>query len=249
LRRETRLTQVHAASIGHGITLHYVEEGVGVPVIFVHGSLSDGGYWADQIGLFAKQYRALAYSRRYNYPNTNPARRAYSAVVDSDDLAAFIHTLHLGKVVVIGHSYGALSGLFLAARHPELVRALVLAEPPAVSLLADVHGDERERGKEMFDDIRHRVVRPMQQAYQRGDREERGSGFSWPTSSTTPTRGNKMSQSSRDHTPQDAHEWDVMMTTGTLFPPITWQAVQRISAPVLDSPGREFVSLFGSDWA
>lgn len=128
--------QVHAASIAHGITLHYVAEGTGVPVIFVHGSLSDGGYWADQIGLFAKQYRAIAYSRRYNDPNTNPARRRYSAVVDSDDLAAFIHTLHLGKVVVIGHSYGALTGLFLAARHPELVRALVLAELPAVSLLA-----------------------------------------------------------------------------------------------------------------
>ena len=34
---------IHAASIGHSITLHYVDEGTGVPVIFVHGSLSDGG--------------------------------------------------------------------------------------------------------------------------------------------------------------------------------------------------------------
>src|SRR5579862_1009063 len=131
--------QIHAADIGHGITLHYVDEGAGVPVIFVHGSLSDGGYWADQIGPFARHYRAIAYSRRYNYPNTNPARSGYSAVVDSDDLAAFIRTLHLGKVVVIGHSYGALTALFLAARHAEQVRALVLAEPPAISLLADLH--------------------------------------------------------------------------------------------------------------
>src|ERR1700722_16804030 len=37
--------QVHAASFGHAITLHYVEEGTGVPVIFVHGSLSDGERW------------------------------------------------------------------------------------------------------------------------------------------------------------------------------------------------------------
>ncbi|MFX8743366.1 alpha/beta hydrolase, partial [Acinetobacter baumannii] len=85
-------------------------------------------YWSDQIGPFAKHYRAIAYTRRYNYPNTNPARPGYSAVIDSDDLVAFIHTLHLGKVVVIGHSYGALTALFLAARHPEVVRALVLAE-------------------------------------------------------------------------------------------------------------------------
>ena len=243
--------QVHAASIGHGITLHYVEEGTGVAVIFVHGSLSDGGYWADQIGRFAKQYRAIAYSRRYNYPNANPARHGYSAVVDSDDLAAFIHTLHLGKVVVIGHSYGALTGLFLAARHPEMVRALVLAEPPAVSLLAEVHGDERERGKEMLDDIRHRLVTPMQQAYQKGDREE-GIRVFMAYVFNDPHAWDKMSQSSRDHTLQDAHEWDVMMTTGTLFPAITRQAVQRISAPALILMGANsypFLGVIGRELA
>jgi pimeloyl-ACP methyl ester carboxylesterase len=156
-------SQIHAASIGHDIALHYVDEGAGVSVIFVHGSLSDGGYWADQIGPLGKRYRAIAYSRRYNYPNTNPARPDYSAVVDSDDLASFIRTLHLGKVVVIGHSYGALTALFLAARHPELVRALVLAEPPAVSLLADIHGDEGERGKALAAGVRGRNRRPEAQ--------------------------------------------------------------------------------------
>src|SRR5262245_2927891 len=85
---------IRTVDVGRGITLHYVEEGTGVPVIFVHGSLSDGGYWADQIGPFAQHYRAIAYSRRYNYPNVNPARPRYSAVVDAEDLAAFIHALH-----------------------------------------------------------------------------------------------------------------------------------------------------------
>jgi pimeloyl-ACP methyl ester carboxylesterase len=36
---------------------------------------------------------------------------------------------------VVGHSYGALTALFLAAWHPELIRRLVLCEAPAVSLL------------------------------------------------------------------------------------------------------------------
>src|ERR1700732_1587093 len=80
---------IRAVDIGHGITLHYVEAGKGTPVIFVHGSLSDRGYWADQIRIFAKHYRAIACSRRYNYPNINPARPGYSAVVDAEDLAAF----------------------------------------------------------------------------------------------------------------------------------------------------------------
>ena len=120
------------AEVGHGITLHYVDLGKGVPVIFVHGSLSDGSYWADQVGEFAKHYRAIAYSRRYNYPNNNPAVAGYSAVEDAKDLAALTKALDLGRVVVIGHSYGALTALVLAAKHPELVRALVLPEPPSV---------------------------------------------------------------------------------------------------------------------
>jgi non-heme chloroperoxidase len=241
--------QIHAANIGHGVTLHYVDEGTGVPVVFVHGSLSDGGYWAEQIGPFAEHYRAIAYSRRYNYPNTNPARPGYSAVVDSDDLAAFIRTLHLGKVVVIGHSYGAFTALFLAARHPELVRALVLAEPPAVPLLADFHGEEHERGKAMFDDIQQRMVRPMQQAYQRGDREE-GIRIFMAYIFNDPLAWDKMPQSSREQTLQDAHEWDVMMTTGTLFPTIMPDAVQRISAPVLILMGAKsppFLGVIGRD--
>ena len=100
---------IQTAYIGSGIVLHYVDQGKGTSVIFVHGSLSDGGYWADQISPFSEHYRAIAYSRRYNYPNTNPARAGYSAVVDAEDLAALIRTLHLGKVVVVGHSYGALT--------------------------------------------------------------------------------------------------------------------------------------------
>src|SRR5260370_18377150 len=144
---------IRTADIGHGSALQYGEEGKGTAVIFVRGSLSGGGYWADQLGPFAKHYRAIAYSRRYDYPNVNPARRGYSAVVDAKDLAAFIHTLHLGKVVVIGHSYGALTALFLAGKHRELVRALALAQPPAIQLLSHLPSDHAETGKTMFEDV------------------------------------------------------------------------------------------------
>lgn len=163
---------IQAVEIGNGITLHYVDLGTGAPVIFVHGSLSDYGYWGEQVREFAKHYRAIAYSRRYNYPNNNPPRAGYSAVVDAEDLAAFIGVLHLGRVVVIGHSYGALTALFLAAKHPELVRALVLAEPPAISLLAHLPGDEAKTGKTMFDDIQRRMIAPMRQAFDKGDRDK-----------------------------------------------------------------------------
>lgn len=64
--------KLRATNIGNGITLHYVEEGSGAPVIFVHGSIGDYSYWLDEVDAFGTKYRAIAYSRRYNYPNTNP---------------------------------------------------------------------------------------------------------------------------------------------------------------------------------
>ena len=41
-----------------------------------------------------------------------------------------------------------------------------------------------------------------------------------------------MNQAAREETLRDAHEWDVMMTTGTLFPEIGAKAVRDIRAPV-----------------
>lgn len=47
---------------------------------------------------------------------------------------------------VVGHSYGALTALFLAAAHPKLVRTLVVAGAPAMSLLAHMKGADAARG-------------------------------------------------------------------------------------------------------
>jgi pimeloyl-ACP methyl ester carboxylesterase len=66
--------------------------------------VSDYTYWQGQMESFASHHRALAYSRRYNFPNQNPARAGYSAKVDADDLASFVTTNGLDKVVVVSHS-------------------------------------------------------------------------------------------------------------------------------------------------
>lgn len=235
---------IRAVDIGDGITLHYVDEGSGIPVVFVHGSLSDGGYWADQVGPFATHYRAIAYSRRYNWPNDNPSRAGYSAVTDADDLAALDAKLHLGKIVVIGHSYGAFAALFFAIRHPEMVRALVLAEPPAISLLAHLPDGEAAKGQKTFDDIQRRMVIPMREAFRRGDRQAGIAAF-MAYVFNNPHAWDEMPASSREETLRDAHEWDVMMTSGTLFPPIEPSAIRKITVPVLLMGGAKSYPFLG----
>ena len=136
------LPAIQQVQIANGVELHYVALGKGEPVVFVHGSLSDGSFWNPQLGPFGAKYHVIAYSRRYNQPNVNKPLPGYSAVDDADDLAGLINKLHLGRVHVIGHSYGAYTALFLAVRHPELVRSLVIAEAPAVSLLGYLPGEQ-----------------------------------------------------------------------------------------------------------
>jgi esterase len=239
-------------TVGDRVVLHYEERGKGAPVIFVHGSLSDGSYWHDQMAPFAEAgFRAIAYSRRYNFPNTNKARPGYSAVVDSDDLAALTEKLHLGKVNVVGHSYGALTALFLAVRHPELVRRLVLCEAPAVSLLEHLPGDNAKVGNAMFADIQARMVKPMQAAFRKGDRDAGIRAF-MAYVFNDPQAWDKMSDSSRQETLRDAREWDVMMTTGTLFPDIEPEAIRGIKVPVLMLSGEKsypFLSLIDEELA
>ena len=221
-----------SVDIGHGITLHYLEAGSGAPVVFVHGSIGDYTYWKDQVAAFSDRYRAIAYSRRYNFPNANAPTPGYSAVVDAQDLAALIKKMHLGKVYLIGHSYGALTALFLATEHPELIRAVVLAEPPAVSLLQHLPPEQASKGEAMFADIQARMVEPMKTAFAAGKRDE-GVGIFIDYVLDDPRAWKKMSPADRADTMRDAHEWDVMMTSGTLFPEIDPAAIRKIDVPVL----------------
>jgi pimeloyl-ACP methyl ester carboxylesterase len=120
--QEDRPPELRKVMVGDCVELHYVECGKGAVVLFIHGTLGDYSTWEGQLGPFAETYRAIAYSRRYNYPNTNRQRPNHSAIVEAEDVAAFITKLDLGKVHVVGHSYGAYTALFLAVQHPELIR-------------------------------------------------------------------------------------------------------------------------------
>jgi pimeloyl-ACP methyl ester carboxylesterase len=119
----------------NGARLEYHESGDGAPVVLVHGSASDHRTWHGQMGALASRYRAIAYSRRYHWPNEPIDKHAdYSMAQHVDDLRAFLGSLNAAPCHLVGHSYGGFVALLLAAREPALVRTLVLGEPPVVPL-------------------------------------------------------------------------------------------------------------------
>jgi pimeloyl-ACP methyl ester carboxylesterase len=133
-------TQAHEPSRIHvnGVDLHYIERGSGEPLILIHGGTGDYSSWEPQMETLSGHFRVIAYSRRYSYPNHNPAvPRDYSALVDAEDLAALIQRLDLHRVRLVGQSIGASVALAFAARHPELAHSMVLGEPPAHGLISE----------------------------------------------------------------------------------------------------------------
>ena len=116
--------------MSRGVTesINVVTGGSGEPVICVHGSLS----W----GTFAfRAQRPLARGRALLLPD----RRGYglsrlAARADFDVDASDVATLLDGPTDLIGHSYGAVVALLVAARRPEAVRTLTLVEPAAFAL-------------------------------------------------------------------------------------------------------------------
>ncbi|NEX60185.1 alpha/beta fold hydrolase [Noviherbaspirillum galbum] len=121
----------------NGVNFPYVEQGVGVPVVFVHGSMTDYRIWEAQRPAVAGRYRYIAYTQRYfgSEPWTDEGQN-FSQKTHAADLAAFIRHLDAGPVHVVAWSYGGSVATLAAAQHSELFRSLSLHEPTIGSLIA-----------------------------------------------------------------------------------------------------------------
>ncbi len=152
-----------------GEKLHYVERGEGETLIFVHGGLSDYRSFLPRVELYSEDYHVVTYSRRYAWPNKQEFDETvdYSVRIHADDLYAFIQELDLGKVHLVGHSYGAFTALTMALDHPEVVKSLVLGEPGVASLAQNT-----EKGRTSYEAFLENELRPAKQAFLAGKDEE-----------------------------------------------------------------------------
>ncbi|OQV09862.1 hypothetical protein CLAIMM_13942 [Cladophialophora immunda] len=119
----------------NGVKLAYRESGEGEPLVLVHGHLSDHRSWTPIEAKLAVNFHVYNYSRRFAWPN-EPIQDGEPQPWEQDslDLAAFIETLGIAPVHVLGNSSGAFIAIWLARTHPHLFRTLLLEEPPLITL-------------------------------------------------------------------------------------------------------------------
>ena len=111
-----------------GITVSYETYGSGPPLVLVHGGFSDHHTnWQFVRPFFERQFRIYAIARRGR--GETDATKGHSLVDEARDVVAVVRAIG-ESVFLLGHSYGAQAALAAAAEIPDLVRMLVLYEPP-----------------------------------------------------------------------------------------------------------------------
>jgi pimeloyl-ACP methyl ester carboxylesterase len=109
--------------------VRYVEAGGGPPVLFAAGLGISADFYKPNIAALAQAgFRAIAPDLPGFGETRGPAFGANVGLL-AQHLADFTNTLNIRHAGWIGHSLGCQALLRLAAEHPELVGALVLAGP------------------------------------------------------------------------------------------------------------------------
>ena len=210
-----------------GVSLHYVERGAGTPVVFVHGGGKDYHYWDGQLAAFGARYRTIAYSRRYSPPNDNANfAREYNALVDASDLVALLRALSVGPAHFVAGSIGAVAALFVAVRHPKLVRSLVVAEPPLMQWARDIPA-----AAPLFERFSHDAFLPAGELFRQGQPERAmallidafvGVGAF-----------DRFPDALKRKVMRGAGDWGAQATSTVAFPELTRDEVRRVTVPVL----------------
>lgn len=116
-----------------GANLYYEDTGgPGEPVVFSHGLLWDSHLFSRQVAALKGRYRCISYDHRgQGRSQAPPGGAPIDLRTVYEDGVAFIQALGLAPCHFVGLSMGGFVGVRIAARHPELLRSLVLLDTSA----------------------------------------------------------------------------------------------------------------------
>lgn len=110
----------------NGMQMYYEVSGAGDPLIVLHGAYMNIPSMGAIIPKLAQTHKVYAVELQ-GHGRTNDINRPITYPNLADDVAGFMKAVGLGKADVFGYSMGAVTGLQLAIRQPQMVNKLVFA--------------------------------------------------------------------------------------------------------------------------
>ncbi|MCP2044999.1 alpha/beta fold hydrolase [Pontibacter sp. HSC-36F09] len=106
--------------------MHYVDEGQGEPIVFVHGTPTWSFVWRQQIKALSRTHRCIAPDHLGFGLSDKPVDFSYTPEAHAQNLEQLIDQLQLKDITLVVHDFGGPIGLNYALRHPENVKRLVI---------------------------------------------------------------------------------------------------------------------------
>jgi pimeloyl-ACP methyl ester carboxylesterase len=112
----------------HGARLHYVTRGEGPPIVLLHGNATmiEDYVTSGLLDRLAASHRVIAFDRPGFGHSTRPRDEPWSAERQALAIAAAMERIGIRRATIVGHSWGTLVALALAAQQPQRVDSLAL---------------------------------------------------------------------------------------------------------------------------
>ena len=113
----------------NGAKIWYESEGKGEPLLLIAGGPGSAHYFHPYFSILADSYRVIyfdAFGRGKSERAKSP--KEYTFERDVNDIEGLRKALGLGKINILGHSYGGMVAQAYALKYPDSVKRLILAD-------------------------------------------------------------------------------------------------------------------------
>lgn len=109
------------------LRMHYLQQGAGDPVIFIHGFPETSHSWRFQMAALSRQFACFAPDTRGFGQTDKPGIRVSRHLL-AQDIVNFMDALGIGRAAVVGHDWGGIIAFKLAIDWPDRVSRLALLD-------------------------------------------------------------------------------------------------------------------------
>ncbi len=136
-----------------GSKMHYIDEGEGDPILFLHGNPTSSYLWRNIIPYVTPHGRAIAVDL-IGMGKSGKPDIDYRLATHAEYLEAFINALKLTNITLVIHDWGSALGMDFARRNPDRVKAIVFMEAIVAPAMPIPSYEAMGPGGEFFRNVR-----------------------------------------------------------------------------------------------
>ena len=110
-----------------GSKMHYIEEGTGDPILFLHGNPTSSYLWRNIIPHLSHHGRAIA-PDLIGYGKSDKPFIEYRVFDQIKYVEGFIEAAGLKNIALVIHDWGSAIGLHIAMKHPDIIKGIAMMD-------------------------------------------------------------------------------------------------------------------------